>query len=73
MNQSCLPYPRPTPLISLNLESFPMSEMISNLTMKYYFIVQFNDAIVYSYLMGVDAIDQTICPEVLGMTKCSIA
>jgi hypothetical protein len=29
--------------------------------------------IVYSYLMGVDAIDQTICPEVLGMTKCSIA
>ena len=23
--------------------------------------------------MGVDAIDQTICPEVLGMTKCSIA
>jgi hypothetical protein len=31
------------------------------------------DAIAYSYLMGVDAIDQTICPEVLGMTKCSIA
>ena len=29
--------------------------------------------IVYSYLMGVDAIDQSICPEVLGMTKCSIA
>jgi hypothetical protein len=29
--------------------------------------------IVYSYLMGVDAIDQTICPEVLGMTKCYIA
>jgi hypothetical protein len=29
------------------------------------------DAIAYSYLMGVDAIDQTICPEVLGMTKCS--
>ena len=29
--------------------------------------------ILYSYLMGVDAIDQTICPEVLGMTKCSIA
>ena len=28
---------------------------------------------VYSYLMGVDAIDETICPEVLGMTKCSIA
>ena len=27
----------------------------------------------YSYLMGVDAIDQSICPEVLGMTKCSIA
>jgi hypothetical protein len=26
------------------------------------------DVIVYSYLMGVDAIDQTICPEVLGMT-----
>jgi hypothetical protein len=26
-----------------------------------------------SYLMGVDAIDQTICPSVLGMTKCSIA
>jgi hypothetical protein len=24
-------------------------------------------------LMGVDAIDQTICPSVLGMTKCSIA
>ena len=23
--------------------------------------------------MGVDAIDQSICPEVLGMTKCSIA
>ena len=23
--------------------------------------------------MGVDAIDQTICPEVLGMIKCSIA
>ena len=23
--------------------------------------------------MGVDAINQTICPEVLGMTKCSIA
>ena len=23
--------------------------------------------------MGVDAIDQTICPSVLGMTKCSIA
>ena len=23
--------------------------------------------------MGVDAIDQTICPPVLGMTKCSIA
>jgi hypothetical protein len=23
--------------------------------------------------MGMDAIDQTICPEVLGMTKCSIA
>ena len=23
--------------------------------------------------MGVDAIDQTICPDVLGMTKCSIA
>jgi hypothetical protein len=23
--------------------------------------------------MGVDAIDQTICPEMLGMTKCSIA
>jgi len=23
--------------------------------------------------MGLDAIDQTICPEVLGMTKCSIA
>ena len=30
-------------------------------------------SILYSYLMGVDAIDQTICPEVLGMTKCSIA
>jgi len=29
--------------------------------------------ILYSYLMGVDAIDQTICPSVLGMTKCSIA
>ena len=29
--------------------------------------------ILYSYLMGVDAIDQTICPEVRGMTKCSIA
>ena len=29
--------------------------------------------IVYSYLMGVDAIDQTIYPSVLGMTKCSIA
>jgi hypothetical protein len=29
--------------------------------------------ILYSYLMGVDAIDQTICPEVLGMTKCCIA
>ena len=28
---------------------------------------------IYSYLMGVDAIDQTICPSVLGMTKCSIA
>ena len=28
---------------------------------------------LYSYLMGVDAIDETICPEVLGMTKCSIA
>ena len=28
---------------------------------------------LYSYLMGMDAIDQTICPEVLGMTKCSIA
>jgi hypothetical protein len=27
-----------------------------------------SDVIVYSYLMGVDAIDQTICPEVLGMT-----
>jgi hypothetical protein len=26
-----------------------------------------------TYLMGVDAIDQTICPSVLGMTKCSIA
>jgi hypothetical protein len=26
-----------------------------------------------SYLMGVDAIDQTICPSVMGMTKCSIA
>ena len=23
--------------------------------------------------MDVDAIDQSICPEVLGMTKCSIA
>jgi hypothetical protein len=23
--------------------------------------------------MGVDAIDQSICPEVLGMTKCSIS
>jgi hypothetical protein len=23
--------------------------------------------------MGVDAIDQTMCPSVLGMTKCSIA
>jgi hypothetical protein len=23
--------------------------------------------------MGVNAIDQTICPSVLGMTKCSIA
>ena len=23
--------------------------------------------------MDVDAIDQTICPSVLGMTKCSIA
>ena len=23
--------------------------------------------------MGVDAIDQTICPSVLGMTNCSIA
>jgi hypothetical protein len=30
-------------------------------------------SIIYSYLMGVDAIDQSICPEVLGMTKCSIA
>ena len=30
-------------------------------------------SILYSYLMGVDAIDETICPEVLGMTKCSIA
>ena len=30
--------------------------------------------ILYSYLMGVDTIDQTIYPEVLGMmTKCSIA
>jgi hypothetical protein len=28
---------------------------------------------IYSYLMGVDAIDQSICAEVLGMTKCSIA
>jgi hypothetical protein len=27
------------------------------------------DAIVYSYLMGVQAIDQNIFPEVLGMTK----
>jgi hypothetical protein len=32
-----------------------------------------NFVILYSYLMGVDAIDQTICPEVRGMTKCSIA
>jgi hypothetical protein len=31
------------------------------------------ERIVYSYLMGVDAIDQTNCPEVLGMNKCSIA
>ena len=23
--------------------------------------------------MGVDAIDQTVCPEVQGTTKCSIA
>ena len=23
--------------------------------------------------MGVDAIDQTICPSVMGMIKCSIA
>ena len=29
--------------------------------------------LLYSYLMGVDAIDQTIWPEVLGMTNCSIA
>jgi hypothetical protein len=29
--------------------------------------------ILYSYLMGVDAIDQTVYPSVLGMTKCSIA
>ena len=28
---------------------------------------------LYSYWMGVDAIDQSICPGVLGMTKCSIA
>ena len=28
---------------------------------------------IYSYLMGVDAIDQTMCPSVLGMTKCTIA
>ena len=47
MNQSFLPYPRPTSFISLNLESFQMSEMISNLTMQYYLIVQFNDAIVF--------------------------
>ena len=33
----------------------------------------FDCSILYSYLMGVNAIDQTICPEVLGMTKCSIA
>jgi hypothetical protein len=32
-----------------------------------------NCIILYSYLMGVDAINETICPEVLGMTKCSIA
>jgi hypothetical protein len=30
-------------------------------------------SILYSYLMGVDAINQTIRPEMLGMTKCSIA
>jgi hypothetical protein len=33
----------------------------------------FSHGILYSYLMGVDAIDQTIYPSVLGMTKCSIA
>jgi hypothetical protein len=36
-------------------------------------IFMYTRLIIYSYLMGVDAIDQTICPSVLGMTKFSIA
>ena len=35
--------------------------------------MELDDVIVYSYLTGVDAIDQTICPEVQGMTNYSIA
>jgi hypothetical protein len=38
-------------LIRTNLESFPMFEMISNLTIKYFFIVQFNDAILFNSTM----------------------
>jgi hypothetical protein len=30
-------------------------------------------SILYSYLMGVDAIDQTICPEVLGISVIKIS
>ena len=35
-------------------------------------IINAKQPILYSYLMGVDAIDQSICPEVLGMTKGQI-
>jgi hypothetical protein len=42
-------------------------------TIEYLGIYLDSDKMEYSYLMGVDAIDQSICPEVLGMTKCSIA
>jgi hypothetical protein len=59
MAKSGVKYPTPNPTYRGPLHIF-----------TYYYI---SHAPVYSYLMGVDAIDQTICPEVLGMTKCSIA
>ena len=60
-------------MIVMFIDVHHMIVMFINVHHMIVMFINVQHMIVYSYLMGVDAIDQSICPEVLGMTNCSIA